>query len=98
MIEILKEIEKEIGIDIIINFLTFISGIGIGAGITDAIHTWEGDKSEAKKDRQRRDKVELRRVKLFGKTHGYRRRGSGNPIRKINTCDIEHEVQTEKRV
>ena len=46
MIEILKEIEKEVGIDIIINFLTFISGIGIGAGITDAINEWKGKDDE----------------------------------------------------
>ena len=63
MIEILKEIEKEIGIDIIINFLTLISGIGIGAGITDAIHTWKGDKSGKKWNTmdRRRDKFSTKK-------------------------------------
>lgn len=37
IIEILKEIKFEI----VINFLCFICGIGIGAGIMDAIIRWE---------------------------------------------------------
>ena len=40
MIEILKEIEKSIGIDVVINFLMLICGIGIGAAITDTINRW----------------------------------------------------------
>lgn len=38
MIEILKEIEASIGLDIVINFLMLICGAGIGAAVTDAIY------------------------------------------------------------
>ena len=56
MIEILKEIEKSIGIEVVINFLMLISGIGIGAGITDAL--WKGDES-GKRDSMDRCRNEL---------------------------------------
>ena len=52
IIEILKEIEKNIGIEVVINFLTLICGIGIGGSITDVVYNekWKkNDKSEGRK-------------------------------------------------
>ena len=39
---------KECQIDIIINFVLFLAGIGVGAGITDMIGVKEDDDSEGK--------------------------------------------------
>ena len=44
MIELLKAIERDIGLDIVINFLTLICGIGIGAATNDAINNKYKDK------------------------------------------------------
>ena len=46
IIEILKAIERDIGIEIVINFLCLILGIGLGGGITDAIYSWKGEDNE----------------------------------------------------
>lgn len=45
MIEYFK---SEIGL-IISMFVVFVSGIGIGAGITDALNRWEGESDEDKR-------------------------------------------------
>ena len=52
IIEILKAIEKSIGIEIVINFLCLICGIGIGGAITDAVYSLKGEDNEAKKWRK----------------------------------------------
>ena len=48
IIEILKVIEKSIGIEFAINFLCLICGIGIGGAITDAVYSWKGKDNETK--------------------------------------------------
>lgn len=50
IIEILKAIEREIGIEIVINFLCLILGIGLGGGITDAIYSYT-EKGEDNEDK-----------------------------------------------
>lgn len=54
IIEILKAIERDIGIEIVINFLCLILGIGLGGGITDAIYSYteKGEDNEDKKWRK----------------------------------------------
>lgn len=52
IIEILKAIEEDIGIEIVINFLCLILGIGLGGGITDAIYSYteKGEDNETKEN------------------------------------------------
>lgn len=52
IIEILKAIESEIGIEIVINFLCLILGMGLGGGITDAIYSYTEKGEENDKTRQ----------------------------------------------
>ena len=63
MIQILKQIDEGIGIEMVINFLTLLAGIGIGAGITDAL--WKGDRRGKK-----RNGMDRRGDKLSEKKHG----------------------------
>jgi hypothetical protein len=51
IIEILKAIEEDIGIEIVINFLCLILGIGLGGGITDAIYSYT-EKGEDNEDKE----------------------------------------------
>lgn len=57
IIEILKAIERDIGIEFVINFLCLIIGIGIGGGITDAVYSYteKGEESEKHNKRQKRN-------------------------------------------
>ena len=44
MIEILKDFVKDNSDLLLIGTFMFMAGLGLGAGITDAIYTWKGTK------------------------------------------------------